>query len=356
MIPARVYESRDAVTVDGLQRNTGRRGAGSITSVQIGGRGGVPVDAAAAVVNVVAVGPSAGGFLTLYPCGSARPEASTLNFAAGQTVANGATIRLGSGGSICVFTDQATDLIVDVTGYVPAGSKVGTIIPARVYESRDAVTVDGLQRNTGRRGAGSTSMVLVGGRGGVPVDAAAAVVNVVAVGPSAGGFLTLYPCGSSRPEASTLNFAAGQTVANGATIRLGSGGSICVFTDQATDLIVDVTGYVPAGSKVGTIIPARVYESRDAVTVDGLQRNTGRRGAGSTTSVQVGGRGGVPVDAAAAVVNVVAVGPSAGGFLTLYPCGSSRPEASTLNFAAGQTVANGATIRLGSGGFDLCVH
>ena len=85
----------------------------------------------------------------------------------------------------------------------------------------------------------------VGGRGGVPGDAVAAVVNVVAVGPAAAGFLTLYPCGSSRPEASTLNFAAGQTVANGATIRLGSSGSICVFSDQETDLIVDVTGYIP---------------------------------------------------------------------------------------------------------------
>ena len=105
--------------------------------------------------------------------------------------------------------------------------------------------MDGLQRNTGRRAAGSTTSVLVGGRGGVPVDAAAAVVNVVAVGSSAAGFLTLYPCGSVRPEASAFNFAAGQTVANGATIRLGSSGSICVFSDQATDLIVDVTGYIP---------------------------------------------------------------------------------------------------------------
>ena len=114
-----------------------------------------------------------------------------------------------------------------------------------MYESRDAVTVDGLQRNTGRRAAGSTTQVRIGGRGTVPDNAAAAVVNVVAVNPSAAGFLTLYPCGSTQPEASTLKFAAGQTVANGATIRLGTSGSICVFSDQETDLIVDVTGYIP---------------------------------------------------------------------------------------------------------------
>ena len=54
------------------------------------------------------------------------------------------------------------------------------------------------------------------------------------------------PSGSDRPEASTLNFAAGQTIANGATIELGTGGTICVYTDQATDLLLDVTGFVPA--------------------------------------------------------------------------------------------------------------
>jgi hypothetical protein len=42
-----------------------------------------------------------------------------------------------------------------------------------------------------------------------------------------------------------LNYAAGQVVANGATIKLGVGGKICVFTQQAMDLIVDVSGYHP---------------------------------------------------------------------------------------------------------------
>jgi len=31
---------------------------------------------------------------------------------------------------------------------------------------------------------------------------------------------------------------------NGATIKLGDGGRICVYSDQATDLLLDVTGYV----------------------------------------------------------------------------------------------------------------
>ncbi len=355
VVPARLLDTRPAATVDGLQSNVGRRAGGATSEVQVAGRGNVPVDAIAAIVNVVAIGPGGAGFLTLYPCGSTRPEASTLNFSAGQTIANGATIKLGTGGTICVYSDQATDLILDVTGYVPAGSTVGTVLPARLHDTRPATTIDGREANTGRRTAGSTTTVQVAGRGGVPADATAATVNVVAISPGAAGFFTIYPCGSGRPEASTLNFAAGQTIANGATIKLGAGGAICVYSDQATDLIVDVTGYVPAASNLGSVVPARLFDSRPAATVDGQQSNAGRRTAGSITEVIVGGRGNVPVTAAGAVVNVVAVGAGAPGFVTLYPCGSERPEASTLNFAAGQTIANGATIKLGAGG-AICVY
>ncbi|HEY5664934.1 MAG TPA: hypothetical protein VIS05_12965, partial [Ilumatobacter sp.] len=86
------------------------------------------------------------------------------------------------------------------------------------------------------------------GRGGVPSNAAAAVVNVAVVGPDGGGYVTLYPCGSPRPLASSVNFAAGEVIANGAIIPLGSGGRICVFSSQSTHLIVDVTGFMPAES------------------------------------------------------------------------------------------------------------
>jgi hypothetical protein len=73
-----------------------------------------------------------------------------------------------------------------------------------------------------------------------------AVLNVAAIAPDGPGYLTVFPCGPDRPGSSTLNFAAGEVVANGATIRLAANGTVCVFTNQAMHLIVDVTGYVPA--------------------------------------------------------------------------------------------------------------
>lgn len=121
VVPGRVFETRAGEkTVDGEQQGVGRRTAGQVTEVQIAGRHGVTVDAVAAVVNVTAIGPDGGGYVTLFPCGTDRPGASTLNYRAGGVVANGAIIKLGDGGKVCVYTHQAMDLIVDVTGYFPS--------------------------------------------------------------------------------------------------------------------------------------------------------------------------------------------------------------------------------------------
>ena len=57
--------------------------------------------------------------------------------------------------------------------------------------------------------------------------------------PSGPGYLTVYPCAAGLPLASNLNFAAGQTVANSATVPVGTDGRICVMTTVATHLVVD---------------------------------------------------------------------------------------------------------------------
>jgi hypothetical protein len=88
---------------------------------------------------------------------------------------------------------------------------------------------------------------------------------------------------------------------------------------------------VAAGESFTGVIPARVIETRaDGVTVDGRQQRVGRRSAGQVTEVQIGGRAGVPTNAVAAVINVTAINPAQPGFVTVYPCGTNRPDASTL--------------------------
>jgi hypothetical protein len=103
--------------VDGLLVGLGVRGAGVVTELPVAGRGGVAGDASAVVLTVTVTEPVAAGFVTVFPCGSARPLASNVNFGAGSTVANSVVSGVGVGGAVCVFTLVNTHLVVDVDGY-----------------------------------------------------------------------------------------------------------------------------------------------------------------------------------------------------------------------------------------------
>ncbi len=243
--PARLLETRRGLTtVDGLSSGIGPRPPGSVTTLQVTGRGGVPDDAAAVVLGVTAVDAGAAGFVTVFPCGTDRPATSTVNFAAGATVANTAISKVDARGAVCLFTNVTTDLVVDVNGSFPGVSAYTAMQPARLLESRPGLTTaDGVSNAIGRRPASSVTVVQVAGRAGVSTDAATAMLNVTAVDAAAAGFLTVYPCDAERPAASTLNFAGGQTVANATMAELSDAGTVCIFTNNAIDLVVDATGY-----------------------------------------------------------------------------------------------------------------
>ncbi len=190
------------------------RAANSVTELQVGGRGGVPADADAVVLNVTVTGAQGNGFITVYPCGQAVPTASNLNFVTGDTVPNAVIVKMGAGGKVCLFAaESATHLIADVNGYFPAGSGFESLSPGRLLDSREGqLTVDGQFAGIGVRAANSVTELQVGGRGGVPADADAVVLNVTVTGAEGNGFITVFPCGQAVPTASNLNFVAGDTV------------------------------------------------------------------------------------------------------------------------------------------------
>ncbi|MEO1058377.1 MAG: serine protease, partial [Actinomycetota bacterium] len=239
--PARLLETREGLpavdnvpaTVGGGPITRGRIPAGITVEVQVAGRAGVPFDARAAWVNAAAIQPDGQGFLTLFPCGATRPGSSTLNYGPGEVVANGALVQLGVGGTICVFANRTTDMIIDVTAFLPNGSPIAGLLPARLLETRPGEpTTDGLQAGIGRLAARTTVEIQVTGRAGVPTAATAALVNITAIRGALNGFITLFPCGTERPEASTLNYAAGDVVANGAFVELGADGTLCLYTHR----------------------------------------------------------------------------------------------------------------------------
>ena len=356
LVPGRVLDTRGGMTTaDGEFNGIGIRAAGSETALRVAGRAGVANDAKAVVLNVAVTESTSPGFVTVWPCGSTRPNASSLNYDAGQTISNAVTAQIGTNGDICIFTFSRTHVVVDVTGAYPSTAGFEGLVPGRVLETRAGMqTADGQFAGEGIRPAGSTTEVVVHGRAGAG-SAEAVVLNVAVTGSGAPGFVTVWPCGQSRPNAASLNYDAGQTISNAVTAKVGTNGAVCIFVLSATHVIVDLTGAFPAGSGYVPLVPGRVLETRSGLdTADGQENGIGIRAAGSETPLPVAGRAGVG-DVDAVVLNVAVTGSSAGGFVTIFPCGSPRPNASSLNFAGGQTISNAVTAKVGTGG-RICIY
>lgn len=355
--PQRMLETRsDGGTVDCRQLGLGRRGAGSVTTLPLAGRAGIPDDAAAVEVNVTVTNTVGPGFVTMFPCGQPRPMASNLNYVTGATVANSAVVALGAGGAVCIFTYAATDVVVDVSGYFVDDSSLSSGSPVRLLDTRSgSPTIDGQGAGIGIRTAGSITRVQVAGRAGVPTGVWTALLNVTVTEAASPGYITAFPCYQTPPTSSNVNHRAGDTVAGAVLARLGADGSFCLYSYGVTHLVVDLQGWFAGDTSVWSLTPARLFDTRpDSPTIDGVGRGAGIRQAGTVTVMPVSGRGGVVTDATAAVLNVTAVDATSPGYLTVYPCDRPRPNASNVNYGVGSVVANQVITALGEDG-SVCV-
>lgn len=259
--PERLTDTREGErTIDDQFAGAGLRPAGNTYEIRVAGRGSVPADATAVALNVTATTIAAPGFLTVYPCDSARPNASNVNYAPGATTPNLVLTRLDPDGDVCIYTLQPVDLVVDVAGSLP-----GTVFdplpePRRLLDTRvGEATIDGDFRGGGLQQDGATLQLAVAGRAGIPADATAVVLNVTSTGAAAPGFVTAHPQGSPLPGASNVNFVGGQTVANLVVAGLGPSGDVCLFTRGATHVVVDVAGWLtgPAPVAAAASCPTR---------------------------------------------------------------------------------------------------
>jgi len=86
-------------------------------------------------------------------------------------------------------------------------------------------------------------------KGGLPSSGIGAVLlNVTVVDPEVGnegGYLTVYPCASGRPDASNLNFVSGQIIPNTVIAPVDPSGNICFHSYGTTHVLADVSGYFP---------------------------------------------------------------------------------------------------------------
>ena len=132
----------------------------------------------------------------------------------------------------------------DVTGYFTldgTGGKFVALSPARLLDTRVG---NGL---SGKFVAGTPRAFAVTGRGGVPVNATGVTGNLTVTDQTAPWAVFIGPNPLASPTSSTINFIAGQVVANGVTLALGSGGTLAATyissAGQTTSLVFDVTGY-----------------------------------------------------------------------------------------------------------------
>lgn len=335
-------------------------GAFQAVDVPVGGTGGVPADATSVVLNVTVTNPNSAGNLALSPSGTARTGTSSLNYVAGETIANLVEVELGAGGQVNIYSHGAsTDVILDVEGYVKTGSGPDGLFhelsPARIADTRTGLG------GSGHLGPASSfdlqvtgSLAQGGGASGVPTTGVAAVVlNLTATNPTRSSYLTAYPTtsGGVLPATSTLNFPSDESLANRVIALVGPTGKVTIYNMAGTtDVVVDVSGWfsdasgaTSGGSRYHAISATRLMDTRGGAPLY----------QGSTNPLQIGGAQGLPGGAnapLAVVLNVTPTNTSDYGFLTVFSSDRSLPGTSDIDWAPGQTNPNMVVAALGANG------
>jgi hypothetical protein len=342
LAPKRICDTRN-----GLGGRSTPIGPGDTLAVQVAGRGGVPANGVLAVaVNITSVNPTEPGFFSVFPSNVTATSSSSLNTVPGRAVPNMAIVGVGPDGRIGVFNASGTtDCIVDVMGYVRAESASGflPLVPKRLLDTRSGVGGPTAKLRGGRR-----TDLKVTGRGGVPASGVDAVVlNVAARRPTVAGFLSVWPTGMATPDVSNLNFDPGRNVPNLVVCKVGAGGSVSLEANAGElDVIADVVGcFTSKGASVVPVAPSRLLDTRH-----GRGARRGPVGPKGEIDLDVTGVGGVDKRATAVVLNVTATGATQETFVTVYPEGVRRPDASSLNVGQGATIANLVIAKVGANG------
>ena len=358
VVPQRIMDSREGVgvtfipptvtdpTANGVYLPVPKLPRSFVTRRPVYGQYGVPglpvAGVAGVVLNVTVDQPAAAGYVAVYPCADGWGGTSSVNFDAGQTVANLVVSKVDRNGDICVYAHAETAVIVDLTGWLgpqPSTTTTESGAPTRLLDSRSGT----------RPAAGSTTTVQVTGSGKAPVGTRAAVLNVTSTEAAVGGYVTVYPCDQARPTASNLNPVPGRDIPNAVMVKLDPLGRVCLYSQGATHLVVDLNGWVADGTPgtVKTLPPSRLLDTRTGAP--------GRVAAATPLRLHVAGAGGVPATGLDSVLlNVTVTEPSGPGHVRVYPC-DTLPLASNLNYRSGQTVPNAVMAKVDPATGDVCL-
>jgi hypothetical protein len=293
---------------------------------------------ASIVLNVTVTQPDRPGYLTVYPGGSAPPNASNLNFVAGQTVANLVAVRVPADGDLGIFSNANVHVIFDLVGYYatasgPRGGRLVPVPPVRIMDSRDG------EPFSSDRGFPFPPGV-AGEICGLPDDPSitSVALNVTAVDADQPGYVRIYETDWIQPNTSNLNVDGPGAVPNMVMVR-PIAGCVDVGTNiDQVDLVVDVTGvFVRTDEYEAPTFsgqsPTRVLDTRV-----GLGAPKAKPLAWRPVTLSLAGR--IPPGTTAVLMNVTVTEPTGPGFVSIWPADEDLPLVSSLNFTAGQTVPN----------------
>ena len=202
----------------------------------------------AVALNVTATQAGAPGFLTVYPCGEARPATSTVNYAPGPDVANMAQVAGGCRGQVCIYTMSKVDVVVDVLGWYGDGATSGykPLVAGRaaldtrygigIGGRRQAVPAGGVQPAHGSRC-----------RRRCPTTPPASCSTSPTRSPPPTATSPSTRAAGAVPPSSNLDYRAGTDVANQAVAGIGADGRVCVTSFATSHVVADVLGWFGAG-------------------------------------------------------------------------------------------------------------
>ena len=361
--PARMVDTRVSSGGPGPIPAGGSREL-SVAWTLMGGAPVVPAGAVALAYNLTVPSPGGAGHVRVMP-GDATgvTSASAVNFRAGETIANAATVKISADRTVKVYNGAGVpvDVIIDMAGYfmptAPAGAavapKIGasglftTVTPVRVYDTafdpKGLLPAGGSRVVSPRTAADGVTPV-------VPTGASAVAYNITVVDTAGAGHLRVIPGAGTMTDASALNWSkSGERIANASVVGLNDGGRFTVFNGSGAPVrfFVDVTGYYSAsGSEFFAVDPVRTTETRYVFGGAGpvAPVAAGVRTA-STAASAAGGLPVVPVGATSVAFNATVTGTGGVGHLRVFPADSPLVSASLLNWPqAGYTRANASMV------------
>ncbi|MEM1334703.1 MAG: hypothetical protein AAGG08_14725, partial [Actinomycetota bacterium] len=300
-------------------------------AVTLTGVAGIPDTGVGAIdLNVTVARMAAPGFISVYPCASGNDGTSRLNYApradiVGLAVAVQVIAVPDADGRVCFEASSPTDLIVDTSGWLRIAGGFRSVPAVRLVDTRDGSGVTAI--GEGRLRPETPAPIRIAGAAGVPDDAVAVVLSVVATGADTRGFLSVFPCSAGFQTTSNLNFVDPRPRANAVTAPLDENGEICAFASSAVHLVVDLVGYHVPDLGIDPVTPTRVVDSRGGTGPVPV----GRLEPFVPVAVDVVAGADLPADLVDAVsLNVTAVGGVGPGFMSVFPCDSGFQGTSSV--------------------------